>query len=1213
MNWQVILIAGLLIFCVSTVTAHERTYYVVSNDLPKVNCPVESCQNLTALLDDIVPENISNVIIFLLPGIHQISTETRKVITITAASNLTISSFNWSTRAIIRCEGHSAFEFHSCMNLTIKDITIETCGAPRHFNHQKIPESNFSVYISHSLGVYIINTRILNGTGIGLVLENVQSELLISDSIISHNGCNLYLINYDNYTFNTTVASSIMVHNSSFSYARNQRLPDSGGIYVFLYQTKFLTELVLTHVNLVENKINLYLRLTLCNKWSLVKINNLRSIKKLNNEQNLHFEFAYSKKCDIVKQTNLIIDSAEIAGGNVFIQSRSQKPTELNNHKLIIIYNVSLSKSLLLVNRVKRVLFKNIVIQNTDIGSIKSMHIKDSVVAVRGYFLYQRNTRVQMAFIRSKITLGTNSTFSFRHNSHLPESPLYCAESHIIMMSGSHMNFSNNTGHESGGLTLLNSNITFKGDTHHMIFVHNTGKRGGAMAFYALSKLIPVKGQTNITFIYNHASIVGGAIYVQDYEYTSRQLSYKFIEPNVGIKPPNFNFVNNSATYAGDALYGGAGNKKDISFDESNKDKLSVGSTNPFKVCVCINSIPHCKIKENRYHPIPGQPFKIDVVAVGWWNGVVPANIQIEFRKTSKAKVRANEYIQSVGRNCTTLTYTLKFTEQYEIINLQVITINRNPVNERGLGVLLLFKNCTLGFSFESESSTCICNVVLIGHGVECDIETLTVKRQSPKWISATFEHLLTSDQSGVIVHDHCPYDYCEGSTDGAIQSLNLEYPDKQCAFNRSGTLCGGCQANFSQTLGTSKCQICTNSKLPLLLFLIALVGIALVVCLTLLNITVTVGTINGLIFYANIVKATDAFFFPQLASNSIFSIFIAWLNLDLGVETCFYDGLDAYAKAWLQFLFPLYIWLIVITIIVIAHYSTKASRLVGKNTVQVLATLFLLSYAKLLRTVITIFSSTVLTYPDGYVRRVWLYDGNVDFLKGRHIPLFIVALIFLILVSIPFTGTLICIQWLQKISHIKALFWVGKLQPLFDVYTGPYKIKHRYWTGLLLLVRVCLFLVFSLNTFGNPIINLLTIVAFTFSLFAYLSIVGGVYKVWWINLIETAFIMNLGLLSAAGLFKVAANVDITPITCTSTGITFVLSIAIISYHLAAKVSQTKYGQVLIDFASKLYHSLRERRKEIDTEVNQFIDTDISDKIVTYSEVELAEPLLVTN
>ena len=91
--------------------------------------------------------------------------------------------------------------------------------------------------------------------------------------------------------------------------------------------------------------------------------------------------------------------------------------------------------------------------------------------------------------------------------------------------------------------------------------------------------------------------------------------------------------------------------------------------------------------------------------------------------------------------------------------------------------------------------------------------------------------------------------------------------------------------------------------------------------------------------------------FFHGESSRSFLSVVIAWLNLDLGIETCFYSGLDAYAKTWLQFVFPIYIWLIMIMITVFSHYSTTVVRLSGRNAVPVLATLFLLSYARLLRT----------------------------------------------------------------------------------------------------------------------------------------------------------------------------------------------------------------------------------------------------------------------
>ena len=183
------------------------------------------------------------------------------------------------------------------------------------------------------------------------------------------------------------------------------------------------------------------------------------------------------------------------------------------------------------------------------------------------------------------------------------------------------------------------------------------------------------------------------------------------------------------------------------------------------------------------------------------------------------------------------------------------------------------------------------------------------------------------------------------------------------------------------------------------------------------------------------------------------------------------------------------------IVIIVASHYSSKASRLSGNNSVQVLATLFLLSYAKLLQLIITIFSSTELIYPDGYHRRVWLYDGNVDYLHGKHTPLFIAALILLLLVSAPYTTVLFSLSsGCRSFFSFRMFFWV-RSYPLFDAYTGPYKVKHRYWTGLLLLVRVCLFLIFSLNSLGDPTVNLLATVTITFCLLSYMSIIGGIYK----------------------------------------------------------------------------------------------------------------------
>ena len=151
----------------------------------------------------------------------------------------------------------------------------------------------------------------------------------------------------------------------------------------------------------------------------------------------------------------------------------------------------------------------------------------------------------------------------------------------------------------------------------------------------------------------------------------------------------------------------------------------------------------------------------------------------------------------------------------------------------------------------------------------------------------------------------------------------------------------------YSLVLGSSQCKECSNNYLALLI-LFALAGVLLVILLFLLNLTVAARTLHGLIFYANIVAANHHIFFPQ-SSNNPAVIFIAWLNLDLGIQTCFYNGMDAYAKTWLELVFPVYIWMIVGFLVYISSHSVVVTKLLGSRPVSVLATLFLLSYAKVL------------------------------------------------------------------------------------------------------------------------------------------------------------------------------------------------------------------------------------------------------------------------
>ena len=232
-------------------------------------------------------------------------------------------------------------------------------------------------------------------------------------------------------------------------------------------------------------------------------------------------------------------------------------------------------------------------------------------------------------------------------------------------------------------------------------------------------------------------------------------------------------------------------------------------------------------------------------------------------------------------------------------------------------------KPCPLGFELSNKYHICACNKWLQNFTDECNIDDSSIERKKNTfWISKQ------ANDSGLILHtSRCPFDFCKD------QSVNVTLDNRsaQCDFNRSGILCGQCREQYSLALGTLHCLKYVKSSYIALIIPFALVGIALVIGILFLHFTVDIGTLNGLIFYTNIVHSNRQAYFQHTGEITNFhTMFISWLNLDFGIETCFYDGMDIYAYSWLQFLFPFYVWSLIGAIVFICHYSQRASRSLG-------------------------------------------------------------------------------------------------------------------------------------------------------------------------------------------------------------------------------------------------------------------------------------------
>ena len=725
--------------------------------------------------------------------------------------------------------------------------------------------------------------------------------------------------------------------------------------------------------------------------------------------------------------------------------------------------------------------------------------------------------------------------------------------------------FENNT---ASALRASSSELVFRG---YNLFKNNSALIGGGILL--VSAHIHLESHAQIMFENNHAAYVGGAIYITD---PLRLYKCFFaVDPSTSTSTAGVGFVNNTADYAGSSVYG----MKDGSccrsrpckeflnmFNTSNTDENpSAVASDPDDVCFCEDgrNQPNCSDDSRAYsiHAFPGQEFPIRLAVVGAnygylgpeLVGVVPGAVRAYFDSSFSyvAKLGESQSSQVSDRSyCVNFNYSIstnKKTVMFKLVTEQHFfeTLSQTSpptISYDHVSVTVHLKDCPPGFIL---SSKCICDPVLSSHGITCFINDQSILRPANSWIG--FMDISTdSNETGVMFHPNCPISYCLHSD----VNITSNTSDSQCQAHRTGMLCGKCEENFSLTLGDGKCVECANTYLLILLPL-ALSGLLLVALLFTLNLTITEGSINGLIFYANVIGMNHIIFFSEESTHLY--MFLAWLNLDLGISTCLYDGMDAYVETWLQFLFPLYLWVIVLVIILLYRkFPTLANRFGGQNAVKVLATLLLLSYTKLQRTVITIMSFSELEFPDGTVHYVWLYDANLKFLSGKHLFLGFAGILTGILIVL-YTLCLAFFQQLQAYSGYRAFQWVNKLKPVFDAYAGPYKDKCRFWTGVLLIVRTVLVVIFTINTKGYGENNLLAILVVSCALL--LATSNGVYKKWPYNYLETFFYIQLITFAGGSLYaRQIHNGNITAVADTSIALTLVAFLGVLGYHIVIRI-----------------------------------------------------------
>ena len=641
--------------------------------------------------------------------------------------------------------------------------------------------------------------------------------------------------------------------------------------------------------------------------------------------------------------------------------------------------------------------------------------------------------------------------------------------------------FARNIGRFGGALSLTNTYLTFL-ESSHILFSNNTAQElGGAIyAYRTRNNVIPHcaigiasnADNLNVTFSNNTAVLSGNSIFAYPlyWCYLNR---YQLAKNSDESYRNHFYFVNHG------------GNPNDL-FDIS---------TEPCK-------INHCKTQPTLASTFyPGETIRLNVTAQDVVGHHTFATISIGIAKKSKKgqKLEASDWqipfsqyyqiIQESKKNaCSTVSLTIQAnTEDYcSRKECFAIILFSSIFSYNTFQVLIVFKPCPLGF--HNHDGVCVCDPVLssLSGNIQCYIDNQTIYaglRYLSIWVG---EYQCNRDEKTLAVTDNCPIGYCGTiSSYNWIQSLpegkfalkSTNDPTRYkplCLPYREGILCGQCKNGLSVVFGSRKCMECSSNWWLLTIILYVVAGPLLIYLLYALRLTLTTGTLNGIIFYAQaancgLFEYINHFESKQYTETRFADVLLSILNLNLGFPLCFYNGMTELWKAGLSLLFPLYLLTIVVVLIILSRFSLKLSNRIADSSVQVLVTVIHLSFSKLLLAIIDVFTLTVL-YTKYGKHQVWLWDGSVDYLSKEHMVLMSFTIFIVFIFIVPYLLLLVVGRVLFKCR-------IGnKLRPFYEAMHGPYKENKRFWFTVRLFVLIFMYAIFaSLRGQKESLILLLT------------------------------------------------------------------------------------------------------------------------------------------
>ena len=707
-------------------------------------------------------------------------------------------------------------------------------------------------------------------------------------------------------------------------------------------------------------------------------------------------------------------------------------------------------------------------------------------------------------------------------------SAIYATSSIINVNDNSSINFTAKFGQQGDAVALVDSKIKISGDCVWMVFTNSSKFNGGVIHWEA------------VDFLGKKSCFIQTIIKSTSLEFPNKTCGIcdtlsgykKYILLYVAsLHCPNFSLYNNNTnTYTNDwrMFIDQLGCTATLSSSE--------GSLSSSEIAKFI-------LKKN---------VKLPFEAVPGFDLSFPFEIKDEFSQL----IRPSHYTYSTKSNIEMQFYPKnKIRLHGKPGNHAQMQIVAHGINGLAISFNITLLECPPFFNFNNTEQRCECTRYIRYYfaGIKyCEADGAFIEHGF--WIgyagSATENDLILG---------YCPTNHCFQQSNLSSRFRYHRLPiraDKEkldrlvCGeAKRTNVFCSRCVEGYTVYFhsDTFKCGSEATCKWGFLLYLLSelLPLTTFFIFILLFNIKFTSGELNGFIFFAQVSDVIGDFgisflnshiFFTQMKYNAVYNLVYKAFNFGFfsidALSFCLYKGartIDIIAFKYISVVYGLILFILVILCLKYCKCKYKCNKIKVTNMsiIHGLTTFFVLEYAQCMKVTFLILNPGYLYDSNESHRIVVYHQGDMDYLKGKHLLYAFPAVFSLIvinlalptlLVSYPLSNRIVAFFKLDRFATIRCIarnIPIIKLKPLIDSFQGSFKDKYRFFSGLYFFYRILILLPrFLIGFLGTYIIFQIQ-----FLFMMVIHVLVWPYKKYWHNVLDTSLFLNLSIINSLNIF----------------------------------------------------------------------------------------------